>query len=294
MDAYSDNDSYAGLILSYQAMQQPDKTNEAMKRMLEFAQESNNPYGLPLARSVQARLWLLQGDLESAVRWLETTDFSFDTGTTVFWLEVPRITRCRLLVSRESETSLREATEKLREHWQFYEAIHNTPQMVEILLLQAMVYQKQGQTDEALAVLERAVTLARPGGYICPFANLDSIMADLLKRLLQHGNAVDYIGRILAAFDAYVSVDEQDEPSPQPEQQPEMCNQALDKPLSTRELEILSLLGKGLRNKEIATRLFISPETVKKHTVNIYRKLDAHNRQHAVVKAYGLGLLKPT
>ena len=73
-----------------------------------------------------------------------------------------------------------------------------------------------------------------------------------------------------------------------------MCNQALDKPLSNRELEILSLLGKGLRNKEIATRLFISPETVKKHTINIYRKLDAHNRQHAVVKAYGLGVLKQT
>jgi len=73
-----------------------------------------------------------------------------------------------------------------------------------------------------------------------------------------------------------------------------MCNQALDKPLSNRELEILSLLGKGLRNKEIADRLFIAPETVKRHTANIYRKLDAHNRQKAVVKAYELGLLKQT
>lgn len=73
-----------------------------------------------------------------------------------------------------------------------------------------------------------------------------------------------------------------------------MCNQALDKPLSNRELEILSLLGKKLRNKEIADRLFIAPETVKRHTANIYRKLDAHNRQKAVVKAYELGLLKQT
>jgi LuxR family maltose regulon positive regulatory protein len=294
LDAYSDTDSYAGLILSYQARQQPDKANETMKRMLEFAQESNNPYGLPLVRSVQARLWLLQGDLDSAVRWLETTDFSFDTGTTVFWLEVPRITRCRVLVAQESETSLREATENLREHWQFAQATHNTPQMVEIQLLQAMTCQKQGRTDEALAVLERAVTLARPGGYIRPFANLDSSMADLLKRLLQHGNAGGYIRRILVAFDAHESVHKRGELSPWSEQQPEMCNQALDKPLSNRELEILSLLGKGLRNKEIADRLFISPETVKKHTVNIYRKLDAHNRQKAVVKAYELGLLKPT
>jgi DNA-binding NarL/FixJ family response regulator len=113
-----------------------------------------------------------------------------------------------------------------------------------------------------------------------------------LRRLLQHGKAVDYIGRILAAFDAYESVDERDKPSPQFEQQPWVRNQALENPLSNRELEILSFLGQGLRKKDIAASLFISPETVKKHTANIYRKLDAHNRQQAVVKAYGLGLLK--
>jgi len=291
LDANADTDSYAGLIFSYQAMQQSDKANETMERMLEFAQESKNPICLPFARSVQARLWLLQGDLESAVRWLETTDFSFDTGTTLFWLEVPRITRCRVLVAQESETSLREATEKLREHLQFNQAAHNTPQMLEILLLQTMACQKQSQTDEALAFLEHAVTLALPGGYIRPFVNLGKRIADLLTHLLQRGKAVDYIGRIMAAFDAYESFGERDKPSPQSEQQPWIRNHALDKPLTNRELEILSFLEQGLQNKEIADRIFISPETVKKHTSNIYRKLDSHNRQQALVKAYRLGIL---
>ncbi|MEZ4563375.1 MAG: LuxR C-terminal-related transcriptional regulator [Thermomicrobiales bacterium] len=45
-------------------------------------------------------------------------------------------------------------------------------------------------------------------------------------------------------------------------------------PLSPRELQILALLGKRDSNKEIAARLFISPATVKRHTVSIYRKLD--------------------
>ena len=114
-------------------------------------------------------------------------------------------------------------------------------------------------------------------------------MADLLRRLLQRGKAVDYIGRILAAFEAYESVNQRDEPSPRSGQQPWVRNQALDRPLTNRELEILSFLGRGLRNKEIAARLFISPETVKKHTSSIYRKLDSPNRQQAVAKAYGLG-----
>ncbi|MBW2564596.1 MAG: tetratricopeptide repeat protein, partial [Deltaproteobacteria bacterium] len=291
LDANADIDSYAGLIFSYQAMQQSDKANQTMNQMMEFVQESSNPDYLPRARSVQARLCLLQGDLESAVRWLETTDFSFDTGTTLFWLEVPRITRCRVLVAQESETSLREATEKLREHLQFNQASHNTPQMIEILLLLTIAWQKQDQTKEALAVLERAVTLARPGGYIRPFVNLGKRIADLLTHLLQRGKAVDYIGRFLTAYDGYESVGERDKPFPQSEQQPWMRNQALDEPLTNRELEILSFLGQGLQNKEVADRIFISPETVKKHTSNIYRKLDSHNRQQAVVKAYRLGVL---
>jgi LuxR family maltose regulon positive regulatory protein len=292
LGAYSDIDSYAGLSLSYQAMQQPDKANEMMSRLMEFAQESGNPDFLPRARSVQARLCLLQGDLESADRWLEATDFSFDTGTMYCWLEVPRITQCRVLVAQGTMTALREAKEKLREHLEFSQATHNTPKTIEILLLQAMVCQKQGQTDEALAVLEHAVALAWPGGYIRPFVNLGKRMADLLRHLLQHGKAVDYIGRILAAFESYESVNGRDESSPQSEQQLWMRNQALDKSLTNRELEILSFLAQRLQNKEIAARLFISPETVKKHTSSIYSKLDSHNRQQAVTKAYRLGILK--
>jgi DNA-binding NarL/FixJ family response regulator len=55
-------------------------------------------------------------------------------------------------------------------------------------------------------------------------------------------------------------------------------------------MDIITLLAKRLSNKEIAERLFISPGTVKLHTVNIYKKLNTHNRQEAVVKAQSLGL----
>ncbi len=70
-----------------------------------------------------------------------------------------------------------------------------------------------------------------------------------------------------------------------------LINQPLDEPLANRELEILSLLEQRLRNKEIAEKLFISPETVKRHTINIYGKLNVHNRREAVDKANALGIL---
>lgn len=57
--------------------------------------------------------------------------------------------------------------------------------------------------------------------------------------------------------------------------------------LSNREKEILEFLSKGLMYKEIASQLFLSPETVRKHVYHIYEKLHVNNRVAAVNKYYG-------
>lgn len=54
--------------------------------------------------------------------------------------------------------------------------------------------------------------------------------------------------------------------------------------LSNREEEILGYLAKGLRNKEIAAKLFISPETVRRHVHSIYTKLHVRSRTEAAIK----------
>lgn len=61
--------------------------------------------------------------------------------------------------------------------------------------------------------------------------------------------------------------------------------------LSERELEVLALLASGKTNAEVAAALFISVGTVKSHSANIYRKLEAKNRTEAVARARELGLL---
>ncbi|KGX88135.1 response regulator transcription factor [Pontibacillus litoralis] len=55
--------------------------------------------------------------------------------------------------------------------------------------------------------------------------------------------------------------------------------------LTSREKEVLRLLTKGLRNKEIANRLFISDQTVKIHISNIFRKFNVNSRSQAIVYA---------
>ncbi|MEI7655441.1 MAG: response regulator transcription factor, partial [Actinomycetes bacterium] len=59
-----------------------------------------------------------------------------------------------------------------------------------------------------------------------------------------------------------------------------------------REREVLSLVAEGLNNRAVASRLYISENTVKNHVRNIHEKLGVHNRMEAVVRAVREGLLK--
>jgi DNA-binding NarL/FixJ family response regulator len=66
--------------------------------------------------------------------------------------------------------------------------------------------------------------------------------------------------------------------------------EALVLPLSPREREIVSLLGTGASNKEIADRLCLAEGTVKNHVTNILTKLDVRDRTQAALRARQLGL----
>jgi LuxR family maltose regulon positive regulatory protein len=159
--------------------------------------------------------------------------------------------------------------------------------LIEILPLLALAEEAQGQTSAALATLERAVTLAQPGGVIRPFVDLGPPVARLLYQLADRGVAPDYIGRILAAFPETRAPTE-------PGRIIRLTSQAnLVEPLSERELEVLGLLNERRADKEIAQLLNISPLTVRKHNQNIYQKLGVTSRKQAIARARELGLLQP-
>ena len=61
--------------------------------------------------------------------------------------------------------------------------------------------------------------------------------------------------------------------------------------ISKREHEVLELMAKGLTNQEIADKLFVSLNTVKTHTANLFVKLDAKRRTQAIQRAKELQLI---
>lgn len=64
--------------------------------------------------------------------------------------------------------------------------------------------------------------------------------------------------------------------------------------ISSRELEVLQLMAKGLSNQEIADALFVSLHTIKTHNANLYEKLDVKRRTQAVEVAKKLQIITPT
>jgi LuxR family maltose regulon positive regulatory protein len=271
-------DSMVGLALAYQALERPDAATEAAKQLLEFALETGDPGHLSVAHSAHARISLAQGDLDSVVRWVRSFNEAPSVPTMFIWLEVPSITQARVWVATGSETDLRKATGLLEILRPAAEALRNTCQTIEILVLQSVALKKQGRSDEAFEVLEQTLALAEPGGWFYPFVESGPPMADLLKRAMKQGTHGDYAREILATFGARAS-------------RPVTDAGQLVEPLTNREEEILELLDLRLRDKEIATRLCVSTETVKSHLRNLYQKLGVRNRREAVTKARSLGLL---
>jgi len=64
--------------------------------------------------------------------------------------------------------------------------------------------------------------------------------------------------------------------------------------LTERELEILTLLARGLSNAELGATLYLSEPTIKTHLSSIFRKLGVRDRVQAVIAAYEAGLVEPT
>jgi LuxR family maltose regulon positive regulatory protein len=257
---------------------------EMIHKMEDVARENHVPPWITnLMAAWQARIWLAQDKLDAASQWVRERGLDAD-GDPTYLHEMEYVALARILIA---QGWLDQATTLLERLLEATETGGRTSRAIQILMLQALAFQAEGDTPRAMAALERALTLAEPEGFIRIFVDEGPPMARLLYEAAARGVAPDYVRRLLAAFP--VAESEQAHPSTTQAPKPDLIE-----PLSERELEVLQLIAEGLTNQEIASRLFLALNTVKAHTRNIYGKLGVHNRTQAVARARALGILPST
>ncbi len=281
--------SCIGLALSQHAM---GNTTEAWQTIEMLGQSDLFSRGAEAERtsSLRARLRLLEGSIEDALRWTLSAPIHVPDQP-VTWLEESPITRARIMLARKAEGDIEAALDALDSAYEVAQRTFNVPSQIEILLLRALALSSRSghPLEDALAVLQRAVDLASTGAFIRLFVELGSPMRELLGQLALQGKPAGFIQRVLDAFPGS-DVDTQ---SQSQIAYPQAGGEHLIEHLTPRELEILALMRLRLSNKEIARELVISPKTVKRHSVNIYGKLGVNRRGDAVAKAESLGLFPP-
>ena len=277
------------LALTYQAQGRQTEAREVANSVMDHALKTGNAAITQMAQAFQAELAIRQGRDAEAFRWTQRYEPEPLAPALRFYL--PHLSWTKVLLAQKSDSTTRRAAELLEKMADFFAVTHNFPVLIDVKSQQALLWGMQGDLDKALVAVQQAVNLALPGGHIRPFLDLGPNMAGLLARLSDQNIAGVFIEQILEAF----GKDKTDAGATSIQMRSSLMGPAyataLSEPLTRRETEILRLLEPGLSNKEIASRLFISPETVKKHTQNIYRKLKASNRRQAVAKAYQLGIL---
>ncbi|MBL0115234.1 MAG: helix-turn-helix transcriptional regulator [Sphingomonadales bacterium] len=240
-----------------------------------------------LVLSEQVRMLVKSGQLEQAELLFHSSDLSFDNEPVptlnptrlnewmaIAWLRL-EMHRFRLVRSR-----------KIAKRWlEFVRRRGAVRSAVTFELLLAEIAVLSGNRSEARRSVRAAVELAEPGGWVRPFVDEGEAVSSLLIESYANGPVLDSpVDRFAAKLVSIlrgapqISAEEEDD-------------FGLGSGLSLREVEILTMVSGGLRNREIGDRLGLTEGTVKWYMQQIYDKLGVRRRPQAVIRARQLGIL---
>lgn len=240
-----------------------------------------SPWAIQLVDAFAARVALSQGDMATVAHWAahsgleKATDHAAacDTGYARI-SECPALIRLYLATGRAKQAlditdylCQRERVSGRMRRWLIF------------LILHAAALDTLGEHERALRALTEAVEHAAPHNNARPFVDHARTLLPYLRRL----PPTPFRDRLLSLMD----VTETDTPAPAASP----AETGLLDPLNEREIQVLRLMAAGMSNREIASELFLSVNTIRWYASQLYSKLNVSRRGEAVARARELNLL---
>ena len=229
--------------------------------------------------SARARIWVEVGRHDDAIAWGRGRGLSLDDEP-VYLHEDEHLTFCRAALAKAVADATPQRAEAVVGFLDRLIAAADRGgrgrSVLEATVLRAAARSAAGDNEAAAADLERALAFARPEGFARIFLDEGPVMAALLGAAARRDPA-SYAAALVQPVDAPA--------------RPAPTSSSLVEPLSDRELEVLRLLASDLDGPAIASQLFVSLNTMRTHTKNIFAKLGVNSRRAAVTRATELGLL---
>ncbi len=299
---------YTLLAKLHFAMGQTDAGMEAIRQAKAFKlRVGKNKLAFP-TQVWLARIFILRGNLNEATELIDTWQEYPSTNhrksafldasevspcsEDLLWSTGPNLTKARLSLAKGSIAGVPKLLNHLR---QKAEEKQWVGELIEILILQALAFEAQHRTMEALEALERVIGIAAPEGYIRIFLDEGEPMLRLLHLAESKGIMPGYVSKLLSEFNSSILTSGDHLRKTESNHLSEVLSKGnsvqLIEPLTPREMDLLCLIADGLSNFEIANSLCVSVNTIKVHTRNLYGKLNVRSRTQALRRARELDLL---
>jgi LuxR family maltose regulon positive regulatory protein len=261
-----------------QTLCHPEAAEAAMQAAQGLAaRHAFPPWRSTWIQSALVELRLARGELEDARYVVQKSGISAEDPVP-YAREPEYMALLRVLLAQGDREAALRLSDRLLQQAQ---AAGRSGRAIEVLILQALLFQQSKEPARALALLDAALSLARPEGYVRAFLDEGEPMLHLLSQARAHRLGEGYAAELLLATSRAGSPRSPELPSVH----------GFVEPLTGREMEVLQLIGSGLTNEDIASRLVISHATVKRHISNIYGKLDVPGRTQAILRARELRLI---
>ena len=225
-----------------QARGDTDGANIMLQAAIKSCQMNPTQWFHTAVDACQVQLWLAQEEFDAAYRWAQENILIAEVELNPI-NEFEHISLARVLINQgraePDGKTLAKALESTNRLTLSAESAGRMGHLIELLILQALALDAQGDLDRALSCLERAFVLAEPQGFVRIFLDNGSPIIRLLKEAARRDIAADYAIKLLNRIDTDTQPDGPNHSPPS----------LLVDPLSDRELEVLHLMAQDLTYK---------------------------------------------